>query len=180
MKDLVGRLVVRLVVGSLLVAVSGCWSTNFTRTDRAFVPHRGSHPPDLYLDRRPLRPYHSVGIIEVKGPASDFDLDEVVDHAVARATKLGCQLLVDRTMHLGAAQRVLYAGAWVPTTSNQTTVNNYNASQPGRREFICGVYDDDGVARPPAVAPVPPPAPAPASPPAPVPPPGPAPGAPPT
>lgn len=76
--------------------VAGCGGATFVQTDNEFAPSAGTVEPEVFLDRRPDRPYRSVGIIEVE---SNSALDRIVKIAQKKGKKVGCELLVDRTIH---------------------------------------------------------------------------------
>ena len=135
----------RAVLALLLV---GCITAKFVQTDPRFRSAPRRTLPPAYLDRLPEQPYRSVGIIEVQGPAGDFDLGKVVKAAREKAAKLGCDLVVDRAIHK-VTSAIERAGPLVaqypyvytpPPTATPQPIYVANAAPPGRREFICGVY----------------------------------------
>jgi hypothetical protein len=124
---------------ALWVAASGCIRSTFVLTD----PRYGGRPhsqPGVYIDRLPPFPYISIGIIDVNA-AAVFDLATVLAEAASKGSAVGCDVVVDRSIHL-----------ITPTCAA--------ASPSDRREFICGLRLVD-TPTPPA-APTPPIAPAPA------------------
>jgi hypothetical protein len=131
----------------VLLLATGCWRVTFVSTDSAFQRAPGAEP-DVYLDRLPDRPYQSVGILEVTGPAIEFDLDAVIRRAKKKGRELGCDLIVDRSIHrvsMATRQPILLAQLGHTSVGQYTTTqpqpfNVYNAPPPGRREFVCGIW----------------------------------------
>lgn len=132
----------------LLAAVlAGCWSTSFIQTDPSYRATSGAWP-EVYLDRLPDRPYRSVGIIEVKGPAGDFDLEDVLRHAQEKGRELGCDLIVERAIHRVSSREqqspriAQLGGGFRPPASSAPPPSPVvvPATGPGRREFICGKF----------------------------------------
>jgi len=122
--------------------VSGCVTAKFVQTDPRFRRAQRRGPPQVYLDRLPEQSYRSVGIIEVSGPAGDFNLGTVVRVAREKAAKLGCDLVVDRSIHkttssIPGAGPLLAQYGYTPTPA---PIYPVYAPPPGRREFICGVF----------------------------------------
>jgi hypothetical protein len=129
---------------ALACVASGCVRTTFVQTDPSYVLRPSAPVPGVFIDRLPVRPYHSVGIIEVIVPAG-LSLDHVIAAAVERANQVGCDALVDRAIYRVAAREtdepIITRVDAVPPPPPQPTPPSYSPP-PSSREFICGVYDD--------------------------------------
>jgi hypothetical protein len=94
----------------------------------------------VYVDRLPARQYHSIGIIEVAGPANMMDLGTVMNEARSAGAKAGCDVVVDKTIHQvshslggpGPRTLVQYHPLYSPAP--------VYAQPQDRRQFVCGVY----------------------------------------
>ncbi|MBI4511712.1 MAG: hypothetical protein HY698_18910 [Deltaproteobacteria bacterium] len=137
----------RIVLVSFVSLAPGCITASFVQTDGSFVPHELASGPSVYLDRLPERPYRSVGIIEVKGPAGSFDLGNLLPVVQEKGKEVGCDLIIDRAIYrvsgelptMGVLVAGVGAGYYGQTTTNTPIVYTESAP-PGRREFICAVW----------------------------------------
>jgi hypothetical protein len=138
------------------VAATGCLNVEFTQTAR-WTKHEQHGRPRVFIDRRPPREYVSVGIIEVKGDVS-ASLREIMDAAAEKGEEVGCDVVVERSLHtVGAVGR----GRWFAMLEADVPLRRPSAgpaapvraspwfsqvqpvvfvSQQQRREFICGVW----------------------------------------
>jgi len=103
---------------ALWVVASGCIRSTFVLTDPRYAGRPHSQP-GVYIDRLPPFPYMSIGIVEVN-EATAVDLGGVLAEAASRGGAAGCDVVVDRAIHL-----------ITPTCAS--------ASPPYRRQFICGL-----------------------------------------
>jgi hypothetical protein len=145
----------RWLAAALALGLSGCVQlhSNFILTDASYRPHVRPRPR-VYVDHLPDRPYRSVGIIEVAGPATLMDLNDVLAEAQSAGAEQGCELLVDRAIHhvsRAPAPRpamILVSYPGQPTFGTPTTRPapaytpgpTYTPAPTDRHEFICGIY----------------------------------------
>lgn len=146
----------------LFVSGLGCVNANFTQTNGQYVVHEAASRPPVFVDRRPDRPYDSVGIIEVIAPAM-ASLGEVIYAASDKGREVGCDVVVERSLHqvaietrrwrvdlfeaaplrsLAAARRQQAPPSpWLAAGPSYQPVY-MNTPPPKSREFVCGVYRD--------------------------------------
>jgi hypothetical protein len=120
---------------------SGCVYATFVPTDATFAPHTAPAPA-VYIDRLPPFGYRPVGIIEVTARAST-SLGDVMATAARKGAEVGCDVVVDRSIHRVADARPVPTTYWlaqhhvyVPPPVHTTT---YYSPPPSKREFVCGV-----------------------------------------
>jgi hypothetical protein len=80
------------------LAGSGCIRTDFVQSSPSFVVHEVAQRPVVYFDHLPEQPYTSVGVIDVIAPGSSR-LEDVFDAAANKGKEVGCDLVVDRSIH---------------------------------------------------------------------------------
>jgi hypothetical protein len=139
-----------LFLACLALAGAGCVTTNFVPTDGSFRSSGRSTRPQVFVDRLPPRPYRSVGIIEVTGPAGLMDLQTVMAEAAIAGDSAGCDVVVDRAIHrVGASASPAPVGRMLVQYIAPYSHPSYVAPQPAapaytpppsRHEFICGVF----------------------------------------
>jgi hypothetical protein len=76
----------------------GCIHTEFVQSSPSFVVHEAAQRPVVYFDHVPEQPYTSVGIIDVIAPSSSR-LEDVFAAAADKGKEIGCDLVVDRSIH---------------------------------------------------------------------------------
>jgi hypothetical protein len=84
---------------ALAPLLAACLNAQFIPTDDRAVGRRRSDPA-VFVDRRPPWPYESIGIIEVSGPPAHMDLSSVMRAAQEAGAKAGCDLVLDRALHV--------------------------------------------------------------------------------
>jgi hypothetical protein len=89
------RLAVLLLLG---LAGSGCIRTDFVQSSPSFVVHEVAQRPVVYFDHLPEQAYTSVGVIDVIAPSSS-KLEDVFAAAADKGKEIGCDLVVDRSIH---------------------------------------------------------------------------------
>lgn len=154
----------RLLLAASAALTTACIRTEFTST---LTTYEGS--PEVFIDRRPTRPYMSVGIIEVVAPQT-ANLQDIIRAAAIKGRQSRCDLVVDRAIHHAGSSA---APRWTASTDDLAplrrrtsapdvadafpaaphgaspwlafgSVPSYQppivVSPPNHREFICGVY----------------------------------------
>ncbi len=91
----------------------GCSYATFTQT-ADFDSRSKRRQPRFYLDKRPLRPYREVGMVN----ALSRDFSEAQELAEQKGQEVGCDLLIYKE----------------GSSSNAKTLSEYS--------FICGVYTE--------------------------------------
>src|SRR4029079_12076875 len=156
----------RILSAVLCFVASGCVTSTFVLTDARYSGRPRTQPP-VFIDRLPPFPYISIGVIEVSAPAVS-DLTTVLTEAASKGGEVGCDVVVDRSIHriasmipnagpLIAQVGVGYTAAppytaelaagYTAAPPSPPAPGVYAASPPpSKREFICGVR----VAPPPA------------------------------
>jgi hypothetical protein len=129
----------------LVVLLAGCVHATFVKTDASFVPHDRTAPA-VFLDRLPPFPYRPVGIIEVTSPANSR-LDDVLYAAAEKGAEMGCDVVVDRSIHRVADADAL-TGLFQRAQYGAAPMYFYAAPPPNRREFVCGISVASAPARP--------------------------------
>jgi hypothetical protein len=87
-----------VVLMLLGLAGSGCIRTDFVQSSPSFVVHEIAQLPVVYFDHLPEQPYTSVGVIDVIAPSSSR-LEDVFAAAANKGKEVGCDLVVDRSIH---------------------------------------------------------------------------------
>jgi hypothetical protein len=87
-----------LSLAFLALACSACIHADFVSSSPSFVTHETAELPVVYFDHLPDRPYASVGIIDVIAPAGS-KLEEVFAAAADKGKEIGCDVVVDRSIH---------------------------------------------------------------------------------
>jgi hypothetical protein len=77
---------------------SGCIHTDFVQSSPSFVVHESAQRPVVYFDHLPEQPYTSVGVIDVIAPSASR-LEDVFAAAADKGKEIGCDLVVDRSIH---------------------------------------------------------------------------------
>ncbi|MBI3073885.1 MAG: hypothetical protein HYY84_17395 [Deltaproteobacteria bacterium] len=139
---------VRVIVGVTMASfyMSACMRVEFLKTDGGFVPKKTGKDPEYFVDRIPVKPYRSVGIIEVIAGGA-HNIVDVVRAAAEKAQEIGCDLIVARAIHRVSGldeMRVLaeFPGESVVPIQYQAPIVTH--SPPSSRfEFICGIYSGD-------------------------------------
>ncbi len=80
------------------LCASGCVNASFTKTSDGYVVHAVDTVPEVFVDKLPEQPYDSVGIIEVHAPQA-ANLSEVLRAAADKGQQVGCDVVVDRSIH---------------------------------------------------------------------------------
>jgi hypothetical protein len=160
------------------LAGSGCIHTDFVQSSPSFVVHEVAQRPVVYFDHLPEQPYTSVGVIDVIAPSSSR-LEDVFAAAANKGQEVGCDLVVDRSIHRVAdaalphwqvtalelldhpsrraddAHDFGYAPGPAPVfvapppAPAPVTYAPAYSPPPDRREFICGVWAQAPTAPPP-------------------------------
>jgi hypothetical protein len=120
-----------LVCGACTTANPFQVTSRFVKTDAAFAPAMAPDFPDLLADESEVAmamPFRSVGVLEVRGKASE-KLERFIDRALTAGADLGCEVIVQRDLfELGSRE-------WIPGyLGPQWRGNNIAAWQ-----FLCGV-----------------------------------------
>lgn len=121
---------------------TGCIYATFVPTDATFAPH-AAPAPAVYVDRLPPFGYRPVGIIEVMAPAA-ANLADVMATAARKGAEVGCDVVVDRSIHRVVDARPVPTTYWlvqhyVPPPPAPVHAPVYYAPPPSKREFVCGV-----------------------------------------
>jgi hypothetical protein len=135
----------------LALSLAGCVTADFVSTDPYFRP-RSHMLPLVFIDRLPPFPYRSVGIIEATIP-ENHPLSEVMRVVAAKGQEVGCEAIVDRSIHHVSAAPAFGGQRWLvqyhpPVTSTSNQIYRPAATTPvaappaGRREFICAVREE--------------------------------------
>ena len=137
--------------------------TDFTaptdRTAPAAPPPPTAPAPVVYVDRLPPFAYRSVGIIEVIATAS-AGLEQVMEAAARKGAEVGCDVVVDRTIHRVADSAPVRGPYWPaqyyapppppppPVITPAPAPTYAYVPPPMRREFICGIAVERAAVRP--------------------------------
>jgi hypothetical protein len=133
-----------------LALCTGCVSADFARTDPGFKKGWKPGRPLVYVDRLPERPYRSVGILELTFPANS-SLTQVLEAAGQQGQIVGCDVVVERSIHPVQKEsglsgtpafwmRAQHVPGHPPGSAQPPTF--YSAPQIGKREFICGIWEE--------------------------------------
>lgn len=153
------RLGASFVQLAFCLGVSACAGpVVFIRTDPTLplAPSVGAAPPEVYVDKRPTQPYQSAGIIEYTGDAT---LDTVLNAVVKKASEIGCDLVVERSLHVGDANEgVRWTAELEPLRKRPVDLHPTQLLPPSHlvafgaqpvvvlnqpkphQQFICGIY----------------------------------------
>lgn len=107
-----------IVVGVAAMSV-GCTFADFVRTSH-FAARPKAHPPAIFLDRDPQRPFREVGIITVSGDDADY-ASTAARAAAEKGQEVGCDLIRYR----GGRDYDQVDTQWNPT----------------EQRFACGIYE---------------------------------------
>jgi hypothetical protein len=77
---------------------SGCVNASFTKTSDDYVVHEVDTLPEVFIDKLPEQAYDPVGIIEIHAPQA-ASLGEVMRAAAEKGQEVGCDVVVDRSIH---------------------------------------------------------------------------------
>lgn len=82
----------RAIASAVILAFgAGCTFADFVKTSR-FDSRPRPHPPAIFLDRDPARPFREVGIITVTGDNADF-ASTAAPAAAKRGQEVGCDVI---------------------------------------------------------------------------------------
>jgi hypothetical protein len=140
------ELLTRLAAGMLVLAAScGPPAPSFRAFD-GYAARPTSGTVEVFVHTLPQRPYARVGVIVVEGRRT---AKQVVDEAVALARKVGCDLLVARSLvdELGELEPGGLLVAQVGGTLGSPRGATFGARgrESRRNELICGRWSQGGV-----------------------------------
>ena len=119
--------VISISISAAILTLGGCChSESFKATDKGFLPTARTQAPPVFLDRLPPIPYRRVGMIDV-ARSNSTPLNEFIDAALARATTVGCDVVID-TFALGG------------TSTYCKATPACGGSDCCTRRFVCGAY----------------------------------------
>jgi hypothetical protein len=123
-----------------LALLPGCIHATFVPTDATFAPHKAPAPA-VYIDRLPPFDYRPVGIIEVMARAST-SLGDVLATAARKGGEVGCDVVVDRSIHRVVDARPAPTTYWrVQHHAHPPPAYAHPvySPPPSKREFVCGI-----------------------------------------
>jgi hypothetical protein len=133
-----------IVIG---LALAGCATAEFRKTDASFTPVRAAATPKVVFDSMPEKPYRVVGV--VSATLEQGSSHEEIERAVVSAgQQAGCDVLVERGFHESHAPHGMLEGApLILAHEGGDERGERQVTRPTRQyEFVCGVYGAAGPA----------------------------------